>query len=251
MVHTLQRDVKRKFPRRRTVVSGVDSQWGIDLASEENISKYNDGISYLLVVIDVFSKFLFIQPLTGRKAKDIVRAFDLILSQGRSPEVVYSDKGSEFNNALFKRYLSKRKLKYFTTQNEDIKVSVAERVIRTIRNKMHKLFQHTRSYRFVERLQELVDSYNSTPHRTLGRGLSPKEINKKNEAEVGIICITLSTPPKLLRIDNLIGNRRLVRLSYKRYTFQRDYQRKWTSEIFKISARFVRRTLQYIKLKTS
>ncbi|MES9903763.1 MAG: transposase family protein [Sedimenticola sp.] len=131
-VHTLHRDLKRKFPRRHTVVSGVDTQWGIDLASVENISKYNDGILYLMVVIDVFSKYLFIEPLKSRKAKDVVQAFDRVLTKGRSPEIVYSDKGSEFNNALFKKYLTKRHIKYFTTQNEDIKVSVAERVIRTV-----------------------------------------------------------------------------------------------------------------------
>ncbi len=41
----------------------------------------------------------------------------------------------------------------------------------------------------------------------------------------------------------------MVRLSYKRYTFQRDYQRKWTSEIFKISDRFVRQNTPIYKVK--
>ena len=63
--------------------------------------------------------------------------FDLILVIGRIPVVVYSDKGSEFNYPMFKVFLKKRHVKYFTTQNEDIKVSLAERVIRTLCNKMH------------------------------------------------------------------------------------------------------------------
>ena len=165
--YSLFRDTKRKFPRRKTVVSGVDTQWGIDLASVQNIAKYNDGVQYLVIAIDVFPKFLFIEQLKGRKANDVVNEFDRILAGGRIPNVVYSDKGSEFNNASFKNFLGKRHIKYFTTQNEDIKVSVAERVIRTLPNKMHKVFQKFRSYRFVEKLQDLVDSYNRTPHRTL------------------------------------------------------------------------------------
>ena len=55
--------------------------------------------------------------------------------------MVFSDKGGELNNALFKRELAKRNIKYFTTQNEDIKTSVAERVIRTLKTKLYRLFQ--------------------------------------------------------------------------------------------------------------
>ena len=86
--YTKHRAIKRKFNRRRTVVSGVDNQWGIDLASVQNISQYNDGVVYLLVVIDVFSKFLFVEPLKNKKAKDVLHAFDKILSHGRSPDTV-------------------------------------------------------------------------------------------------------------------------------------------------------------------
>ena len=64
-----------------------------------------------------------------------------------------------------------------------IKVSVAERIIRTLRNKMFKMFQYRRSYRFLENLQDLVESYNNTPHKTLG-DISPKDITKDNEAEI-------------------------------------------------------------------
>ena len=119
--------------------------------------------------------------MKGRKAKDVVNGFDRILVGGRIPNVVYSDKGLEFNNASFKNFLKKRHIKYFTTQNEDIKVSVAERVIRTLRNKMHKMFKKFRIYRFVEKLQDLVDSYNRTPHRTL-KNLAPNQVIKSNEA---------------------------------------------------------------------
>ena len=59
------RDMKQKCPRRTMIVSGVDSQCGID--SVQNISEYNDGGNYLLIAIDMFSKFLFVHPLKGHK----------------------------------------------------------------------------------------------------------------------------------------------------------------------------------------
>ncbi len=115
---------------------------------------------------------------------------------------------------------------------------------------MHKLFQHTRSYRFVERLQELVDSYNSSPHRTLCRELTPKEINKKNEAEVWDRMYNSKYTAKTIKDRQFkLGIGDLVRLSYKRYTFQRDYQRKWSSKIFKSSDRFVRQNTPIYKVK--
>lgn len=248
--YSLYRDVKRKFTRRRIVVSGVDSQWGVDLASVQNISKFNDDILYLLVAIDVFSKFLFVEPLTGRTARNVVKGFDRILAKGRIPRIVYSDKGSEFNNALFKNFLMKRHIKYFTTQNEDIKVSPVERVIRTFRNKMHRMFQKARSYRFVERLQDLVDSYNNTPHGTLGNSLPPSQVNKGNEAELWDRVYNKPAKRGEINLKNYKYNiDDLVRLSYARYTFQRDYQQKWTSELFKISERFMKQNIPVYKVK--
>ena len=146
----MQRDIKRKSKRRRVVVSGVDSQWGAYLADVQSLEKTNDGIKYWLIVIDMFSKFLFIETLTDKKASTVLAAFKKVLVQGRTPEDLSSDKGGELNNSLLKNELKKRHIKYFTTQNEDIKNSIAERVIRTIRNKIYRLFQRQRSYCYVE-----------------------------------------------------------------------------------------------------
>ena len=146
------------------------------------------------------------------------------------------DEGKELYNKLFKSELSKRNIEYFTTQNENIKVSPVERVIRTFCNKMHKLFQNKRSYRYLEDLQGLVESYNLTPHRSLPNHFSPAEVNKQNEAEVWDYMFN-KPPTSIIKVKDKfafsIGD--LTRLAYNKYTFQRDYQQKWTSEIFKIS----------------
>lgn len=239
-VYTLHRDVKRKFTRRKFITSGVDVQWGADLADVSNTSKYNDGVTYLLIVIDVFSKYLFIEPLKSKRAKDVLQAFERVLRHDRAPHILQTDKGGEFNNKLFKSGLGKRDIVYFTAQNENIKVSPVERVIRTFRNKLHKLFQSKRSYRYLEDLQGLVASYNSTPHRSLPNRLSPTDVNKDNEAIVWDFMYNRNQndPPALKQeLKFKIGD--LVRLAYNKYTFQRDYQQKWTSEIFKVAERFI------------
>jgi hypothetical protein len=46
---------KTRFPRNQVVVGGIDKTWQADLAVFDNISEYNEGYKYVLVVIDVFS----------------------------------------------------------------------------------------------------------------------------------------------------------------------------------------------------
>lgn len=251
-VYTLHKDVKRRFTRRKIITSGVDIQWGADLADVGNVAQYNDRVNYLLVVSDLFSKYLFVQPLTNKRAKDILQAFDRILHQGRMPQVVYTDKGSEFNNRLFKSFLQKKGISYFTTQNENIKVSPVERIIRSFRNKMHKFFQRNRTYRYLEHLQDFVDSLNSSPHGSLPDHMSPSEVNKENEAVVWDFIYNKNNL-QTRRNDKVkhefqykVGD--LVRLAFNKYIFQRDFHQKWSSEIFKISARLIRQDIPVYKV---
>ena len=124
---------------------------------------------------------------------------------------------------------------------------------------MYRLFQRQRSYRYVEVLPDLVLSYNRTKHRSLDY-LAPIEVNKDNEAVVwdrmynhpSQLKPVKATPskstskPKKRPATKQIFKFRIddyVRLAYTRYTFQRDYQQKWTIELFKISERFLKQNL--------
>lgn len=128
-------------------------------------------------------------------------------------------------------------IKYLTTQNENIKVSPVERVIGTFRNKIFKLFQASRSFRYLEDLSGLVDSYNSTPHRSLPEYMSPSDVRKENEAIVwdhmyNDFAVKNTKPYPEFKFN--IGD--LVRLAFnKDKQFRKDWNQKWTSEIFKIS----------------
>jgi len=51
----LHRLVRRNFQRRRTVVSGVDDQWQADLFDLPNAKMFNDGHTFMLIVVEKFS----------------------------------------------------------------------------------------------------------------------------------------------------------------------------------------------------
>ena len=70
------------------------------------ISKFNKGFRFLLCVIDIFSKYAWFVPLKDKKGVNIVKAFQKILDKpGRKPNKIWVDKGNEFYNNCFKKWL--------------------------------------------------------------------------------------------------------------------------------------------------
>ena len=112
-----------------------DSFWGADLADMQLISKFNKGFRFLLCAIDIFSKYPWAVPLKDKKDVSIVNAFECVLKKSdRKPNKIWVDKGSEFYNNSFKKWLQDNDVVMYSTPNEGKSV-VAERFIRTLKNK--------------------------------------------------------------------------------------------------------------------
>ena len=93
--------------KKRTVYSGFkDNICGVDLADIQSLSKYNKGIKYLLCAIDLFSKYAWVVPIKDKKGVSIIDAFQKILKESnRKPSKICVEKGSEFYNNCFKKWL--------------------------------------------------------------------------------------------------------------------------------------------------
>ena len=89
---------RREFKRRRVIVQGIDYRWEADLADVQNLSEHNGGLKYLLVKVDVFSRFLWVRPLKDKKTQTVIDAFEDVKSGPRKPKAIRTDKGSEFYN---------------------------------------------------------------------------------------------------------------------------------------------------------
>ena len=103
----------------------------------QSLSKYNKGNKYLLCAIDLFSKYVWLIPIKDKKGVSIVNAFQKIISNGRKPNKIWVDQGSEFYNNSFKDFLKINNIEMYSTYNEGNSV-VAERFIRTLKNKIFK-----------------------------------------------------------------------------------------------------------------
>ena len=61
-----------------------NSLWEADLAFAQDVAKENNRMNYLLVVIDVFSKYVWVRPMKSKTAHSLLEVFDSILSEGRN-----------------------------------------------------------------------------------------------------------------------------------------------------------------------
>jgi hypothetical protein len=232
--YTLHRYTRRNFDRNRYFVSNIDDLWEIDLCDMRSISQHNDGVNYLVIIIDVFSKYTWVAALKSKRAEVVMIAINSIITKsGRKPQAIRSDKGGEFNNKFFKEYCKKNNIKYSTTQN-DVKCAVVERVIRTIKTKMWKYLTSKNSKRYIDILQNLLKGYNNTVHSTTNK--APIRVNDKNVLEVW--KYTYKDLPRDSFFSNNISYKigDTVRISKEKGRFDKGYYTNWSREVFKISA---------------
>ena len=86
--------VTRTFHRRIVNVNSIYEIWAADSIHMHVFSKDNIGIKYLLTVIDIFSKFVWIVPLKRKTGQEVANAFSRILKEGR-PSKMWIDKDRE------------------------------------------------------------------------------------------------------------------------------------------------------------
>ena len=131
------------------------------------ISEYNREIRYLLCTIDLSSKHALIVPLKDKKVVTIINAFQSILDKlKRKPNKIWTDQGSEFYNNVFKKWLKDNNIIMYSTHNERTSV-VAERLIKTLKNKIYKHITAISKNVYFNVLDDIVDEYNNTYHKTI------------------------------------------------------------------------------------
>ena len=167
LAEEFHKPIIKKFERRKVHAAFKDNIWGADLADMQLLSRYNKKIRFLLCVIDIFSKHPWVVPLKDKKGVSIVTAFQIILKQSnRKPNKIWKDKGSEFYNASFKKWLQDNDIVMYSTNNEGKSV-VAERFIRTLKSKIYKHMTSISKNVYIDKLDDIVNEYNNTYHTTI------------------------------------------------------------------------------------
>ena len=115
--YSLHKPARRRFRRRPVIVNSIDHQWQADLLDVANRKNSNNGITFLLTVVDVLSKKAWVRPLVNKRGFSIVNAFIDILDEGRAPQDIITDAGNEFLNVHFQALLRERGIRHFTARD--------------------------------------------------------------------------------------------------------------------------------------
>ncbi|WP_144077466.1 integrase catalytic domain-containing protein [Solemya velum gill symbiont] len=108
--YSLTRGARRRFPRSRVIVEGLDSQWDSD----------------------IFSRKLWCRPVKNKTGVEVAKALRSIFEEGRQPKyTLRSDKGREFVNNEVGKLLRERGIHHIVSHNET-KANYAERIHRTL-----------------------------------------------------------------------------------------------------------------------
>ena len=171
-----------------------------------------------------------VRVLKTKSGRDVAEAFESILSEGRIPEKLQTDRGKEFFNRHFQEVVGVNNIQHFATGSE-LKASVVERFNRTLKARMWRYLTAVNSKRYCDILPDLVSSYNRSYHRSIK--MRPIDVSKENEDVVfknlyGAKSIAKEVPFKFKPGD-------LVRVSMVRGVFSKGYEQNYTHEFFSVT----------------
>jgi len=244
-VYTTNRLVKHKIKRHKVIAPYIDYMWDADTASLVNYKEDNDGKGYFVLVIDIMSRYVWTQAVKTPSASEILKVFKTILKSNRKPELLRTDKGTEFVNKFANPFFKKQKIKHFVTQNE-VKASYGERAIQTLKNKIFRYLRAKQTHRWVDKLPAFTEAYNNTYHSSIKR--TPASVTKKDENELWQILYKPSKLPPTRKKDFKFNIGDLVRISKLKKAFQRMYSEHWTNEVFRIRERGIKQNIPFYEL---
>ena len=225
----LHKPIRRKFQKRMVFAKTVDDIWSADLIEMIPLAKYNKGYKYLLMVIDVFSKYGWIVPLKTKTGKAVTEGFKKVFSD-RVPSRLWVDKGKEFYNKTLQSLLDREKVIMYSTENEE-KSSIVERWNRTMKRHMWKYFTANNTHKYIDILPELVKRYNETYHRSIrttpSKATNPDNFNHVYASLYGDMKELIKKP------KYKVGDR--VRIIKKKRTFEKGFTTNWSEELFTVT----------------
>ena len=114
--YTLHRHFNPKFRRRKVLARGVGYQYQADLIDYAPLKRENRGTTFLLSVIDIFSRYALLVPLKSKCGETVHDGLARIFEHMGAPVKLQTDKGKEFYNRHVRELLQKNTVHHFSTE---------------------------------------------------------------------------------------------------------------------------------------
>ena len=147
-------------------------------------------------------------------------------NSNRKLNKIWVDKGSEFYNSSFKKWLKDNDIEMYSIHNEGKSVA-AERFIRTLKNKIYKYMTAISKNVYIDKLDDIVGEYNNTYHRKI----KMKPVDVKDNTYIDFKKEVNDKGPKF-KVSNH------VRISKYKNIFAKGYTPNWSEEVSVIKTQF-------------
>ena len=223
-----------------------------DTANLVSYAADNEGYKYILILIDILTRYAWAKPLRSLKSQETTQALLEILPP--QAQKLRTDGGSEYKGGLDSE-LRKRGIEHFRTTNAQ-KACFAERLIRTLKSLLLKYMEQTDSHRWLHVLQTFTTSYNNSYHRSIAttpynawHNLSNPDLwARQYLPPKTVVRVKAKRLPRGTRGYKFkIGDH--VKLRHLPSKFDRIYHRGWTSEIFSIVQRQLHQNIPVYRVK--
>jgi transposase InsO family protein len=165
--------VKAKYSHISTIAPGI--MYCIDLLDMSAYGRYNGGIKWLLLCIDIFSRVAAVVPVQNKTAVLVSEALKKACKEiGGFPKVILSDQGSEFKGATEKLLKDNSILHRLADVGDHRRLGIVDRFSAIVKGWVAKYMTYNQTKSYVDELPEMVSNYNKAPHSSLG-GMSPNE----------------------------------------------------------------------------
>lgn len=228
--YTLHKAVVHKFQRHHIIVGGINHIHQGDLVDMgKQSAKHNDGIVFLLTVIDCFTKMAFVQPIKTKGNLQIVNALSKIYKNRDPPISFLTDSGKEFVGKVTQKWFKDKNIQFYVAHGTN-KAMYVERFHRTLKTRLSRYMTLHNTLRYIDVLQDIVNSYNNTYNRSTG--YKPIDINETNARK---IFIHVNGSPinwfkNLKKPKYKIGDH--VRITREKGIFEKGYEETFTREVF-------------------
>lgn len=185
--YTRHREYKKPATYNPYYVHTPRDQVQGDLIDIAGLAGSNRAVRFLLVLIDIMTKKLWVYPIKNKAAPTMKLALSRWLaSLTVKPKVLQTDQGTEFTNRQVQQLLRDKNVEWQKAIGT-VKASIAERVNKTLQILIFKYLTEHEKTKYIDVLPDLVQTYNSRGHRTL-KGMTPNEADDPaNRARVQAI----------------------------------------------------------------
>jgi hypothetical protein len=218
-----------RYKRLKMVPTGL-GEIQCDLAILDKLKRYNKGFPYLLVCIDILSRKITVAPAKSKNSTDMINAFNLVFNKIGKQKVrkLNTDRGLEFEAKKMKEYFNKLGIDKHVTYSQDVHAAVAERAIRTIKDRLYKYMYQYNTYSWIDVIDDIAEAVNNSINRSIG--LEPNKVTQEIAQELLEKLYNKSETYKEPKFK--VGD--YVLIDKEKGKFSKGYLPNYTEELFKI-----------------